>query len=100
MNPDSIRHYYPLETDENDDEYERDDMMVFYKEIDNIVEDEDIIFRYYYCEYFEDNKIACPLLEVEVQYQEKFNSLFGNLWQEPFREWANWVFDLDAKIVD
>ncbi len=35
--------------------------------------------------YFND---LCPLLEVEPEYKNTLNKIFGNTWKEPFKKWV------------
>ena len=64
---------------------------------------EETIFRWYSCEYFNDDSPAqntCPVVSLEYEYYYRFNSFFGDLWYEPFKKWFIESFDLPLKTVD
>jgi hypothetical protein len=66
-------------------------------------DDDDNIFRWYDCEYFypeSGSQDICPIVSLEVRYKRSLNSLFDNLWKEPFKKWFTENFDLPVKTID
>ena len=43
----------------------------------------------------------CPILEITNtgQSKAKLNDLFGDMWQEPFKEWFANKFNLPVKTI-
>jgi hypothetical protein len=101
INVDEVKYYHPVEETEDGDEYEDSNRAIFY--VGDIELDEDEIFRYYDCDYFDPQaqiRRKCPLLSLDYQLIDTFNDLLGDLWKEPFRKWINESFDLRAKTIE
>ncbi len=41
----------------------------------------------------------CPLLEVEPEYKNTLNKIFGNTWKEPFKKWVYNKFGEKIKTI-
>jgi hypothetical protein len=101
INVDEVKYYHPVEETEDGDEYEDSNRAIFY--VGDIELDDDEIFRYYDCDYFDPQaqiRRKCPLLSLDYQLIDTFNDLLGDLWKEPFRKWINESFDLRAKTIE
>ena len=97
IEPDEVKRYNYIAVDDDGGEYETDDAYAFYKDD----EEEDLIFRYYKCEFFNDGvNIDCPIIDLEYYYKDRFSDLFGDLWVNPFLLWANEKLNLNAKVVE
>jgi hypothetical protein len=102
INVDELKFYHPVEETEDGDEYEDTNRAIFY--VDDVEYDENEIFRYYECEYFnEDVRVIrerCPIITLDSRISDTLNDLFDDLWKEPFRKWINESFDLRAKTIE
>ena len=97
---DEINWHHPYEyDDETGEEGDDENRIEFYR---GDINDEDIVFRWYGCEYFREDTPArdiCPEVSIENSYERTLNSYFGNSWEEPFRKWFIEKFDLPVKTV-
>ena len=98
---DEIHSTNPIEYDsESGETWEDDNRIEFYL---GDYDDENPIFRWYACEYFNPDgpvQNECPTVSLEYEYQRKFNSFFGDLWHEPFKKWFTENFNIPIKTVD
>lgn len=94
----NIHHHHPHEYDDfTEDEIES--IIEFYE---GDYSDDDFCFRYYACDYFKPETPAreiCPEVALEYNKAYRLNSLFGNLWEEPFKKWFEKNFSLPVKTV-
>lgn len=87
--------------DETGEESEDGNRIEYY--LGDFDEGDDICFRYYTCDYFNEDSYAqtiCPTLNVESRYENLLDGYFGDLWKEPFRLWFQKNFELPVKTVD
>jgi len=78
-----------------------------YDEDENSVEvyfgdygDGEEFFRWYNSDYFVVKCDRCPLLDMDTDIKENLTNLFGNKWEEPFKEWVKTHFNLDVKTIE
>ena len=98
----NINWTHPYDVDyETGEEGENPNLIEFYN---GAYSDEDILFRYYECDYYNEDSYArtiCPTVTLEYPYEQRLNSVFGNkLWNEPFKKWFENNFDLKVKTVE
>jgi hypothetical protein len=97
---DNINSTHPYEyNDETGEEGDDENRVEFFIGDYN---DEETCFRWYDCEYFDPGSRAkdiCPIVSLEVRYRRILNSLFDNLWKEPFKKWFTENFDLPIKTI-
>ena len=102
INLDEIQTYNPIEETDDGEEYEDTTKTIYY--VGDYYDDSDELFRYYECEYFNENAFEirkkCPLISLDDRIKDTFDALFNNLWVEPFRIWINHNLDLKVKTVD
>jgi hypothetical protein len=103
FNPNDMDYYYvSYEEDEEGNEIETEDAMAFYKKSNN--PDVDVIFRYYFCEYFSEDahvmKQVCPILSFENDHTDTLNGFFGDMWKEFAKKWVQDNFNLSPKTVE
>ena len=63
---------------------------------------ENTVFFWYDCKYFNPNSPAqdvCPEVILETSYSDTLNGYFGNKWEEPFKKWFSYHFELPIKTV-
>ena len=79
--------------------YEDPNLIEYY--IGDYEEGDNILFRWYGCDYFGSNAQSnCPLVVIEVEYERQLNLLFNNKWKEPFKDWFTSSFNLPVKYVE
>ena len=104
INIDEIQRYNPIEETTDGEEYEDTNKTVFYVGDGHYFDSDEEVFRYYECDYFNEDAYEvlqkCPLLTLDSSISDTFNGLFDDLWIEPFRQWINNEFDLNAKVVE
>jgi len=97
---DNINWHHPYEyNDETGEEYEDADRIEFYH---GDFGDEDIVFRWTDCPYFNPESRAqtiCPEVVIEYPYDTWLYNFFGDTWQETFKKWFKDNFDLPIKTV-
>jgi hypothetical protein len=93
----SLNWYNPTEEDDNGHEYEDDRRRVYY--VGPLYDGEEL-FRYYDCDWFEDERETCPLVSLEFGLYDDFNDMFSDLWYEPFREWIEKVIGMPVKYIE
>ena len=95
--PEKCKREYPWDWDDSGKEYEDKTRFTVYN-----TDDEDVyLFQYYFCEYFnEDARDGCPFVRLDDEYSNQLNSMFDDLWIEPFKEWIKKTFDLDVETVE
>lgn len=102
INPNEIDYYHPSEQSDDGVYYDDTNRMVYYTDGD--MYDGDEVFRYYECDYFDDDAVEarenCPIISLDNSIKDTFDGLFNNLWVEPFRVWVNHNLGLNAKTVD
>jgi len=101
FNVDNIHYTVPYEYDDKTGE-EGDDMtrMEFYI---GDYENDETCFRWYDCEYFNQDSPArdiCPTVTLEYKYENILNHYFGDTWKEPFKKWFIHNFGNPVKTVD
>jgi hypothetical protein len=98
---DNINWVHPYEyNDDTGEEYEDGDRIEFYH---GDFSDEDTVFRWYNCDYFNEGSYArtiCPTVDVESEYVGILNGYFGEKWIEPFEKWFTLNFKLPVKTVE
>lgn len=82
--------YIPFE----EDGVELDSYIFYYGEFSN----DQILFKYYNDEYVLKQNEK-PIVELQYQYSNSLNNLFGDMWKEPFRRWFETNFGLNVKTV-
>lgn len=103
FNPNDMNYYYVgYEEDEEGNEIESDNAVAFY--VDRGTQDVDVIFRYYKCEYFNEDahvmKQVCPILSFENDHTDNLNGFFGDMWKEFAKKWVQDNFNLSPKTVE
>lgn len=77
-----------------------------YDSLDVSDENADTLFRIYLKNYFEmtDDEPSCPILSVEYHYRNILNTMAGNRWKEPMKQWIidNYpeLSDIEIKTVE
>ena len=98
---DNVHYTSPLEyDDETGEEWEDDNRYEFYL---GDYGDEDTIFKWYDCGYFDPGsrpKSTCPVVIVEHPYDDTLFAYFGDKWEEPFKRWFYENFNLPVKTVE
>jgi hypothetical protein len=99
---DDINWHHPYEyNDETGEEFESDTLIEYYR--GDFDEGNDICFRYYFCEYFNQGSYAqdiCPTVSLEIPYERILDGYFGDTWREPFKQWFEERFELPVKTID
>lgn len=91
-------YYYDDDTGEEGDQLT---LAEFY--LDDFNEGENMIFRWYDCDYFTEESQArqfCPIVAIESEYEYKLDSFFGDKWRPIFKLWFEENFKFDVKAVD
>ena len=87
--------------DETEEEGEDENRIEFY--IGDYEGDGEGCFRWYACDYFNEGSPAqdiCPTISIESEYTTALNGYFGDKWQEPFKKWIDFHFDIPVKTVE
>lgn len=102
INLDELQYYHPVEETEDGEEYDDINRTAFYLG-ENPLDGDDIL-TYYECDYFDDDAVEakqnCPMLVLNSNIVDTFDSIFGEHWREPFIKWINYYLDLNTKTVD
>lgn len=96
---DEINFSNPYDEFEDGTEGEDPNRIEFYK---GDYQDEDILFRWYGCDYFTSYSEArenCPMVELEYPYSNTFYGYFGDSWKKPFQQWFEEKFQVKLKTV-
>jgi hypothetical protein len=98
----NVNQVHPYEyNDETGEEGEDEDRREFY--LGDYDDGDNTCFRWYGCNYFywwDEDKVKCPIVSMEVQYSNLLNGYFGDTWEEPFKIWFTKNFDLPIKSVE
>ena len=98
----NIKVIHPVEDDDEDgNPYEDYHRAVFYIG-DNYFDGEEY-FRWYGKQYFERNtnmSDKVPVVDMESEYYNRLDGYFGDLWEEPFKEWFTKNFKFSVKSVE
>lgn len=82
--------------EEGEDEYRREFYLGDYDDGDNTC------FKWYDCRYFYwwEDKVGCPIVQIETQYLSLLNGYFGDTWEKPFKNWFTKNFDLPINTIE
>lgn len=93
-----INFSHPYVIFDDGSEGEDEDLIEFYS---GDYSEDDMLFRYYKCGYFTNHpKSDCPVLELERDYENELNRLFGEAWHIPFQEWFWKKFKLKVRKLN
>jgi len=96
---DEINWTHPYDEFDDGSEGEDPTRIEFYK---GDYEDEEVVFRWYACEYFtpySNAQTICPEVSIEHPYVNYLNGYFDNMWEKPFIKWLQMNFDIKVKTV-
>ena len=105
FNKDDIHWTYGISMEEWGDNFEDENYLIFYNGDWEGEEDSDVIFYYLDVEYNSDEpsskpfKDEAPILNVNGEYSEHLDTMFGNHWKEPMKKWFQDNFNLPVKTV-
>jgi hypothetical protein len=105
FNKDDIHWTYGISMEEWGDNFEDENYLIFYNGDWEGEEDSDVIFYYLDVEYYSDEpsskpfKDEAPILNVNGEYSEHLDTMFGNHWKEPMKKWFQDNFNLPVKTV-
>ena len=94
---------HPYEYDDETGEEGEDENRIMFYIGDYEGYDHEGCFRWYNCEYFNEDSYAqdiCPTISIETEYTTALNGYFGDKWEEPFKKWIDLHFDLPVKTVE
>ena len=100
----NIKSTHPFEFDEvSGEEYEDTSRIDFYT---GEYGEGDSVFLWYDKDYwgkdsnsYRGYKAKSPIVDIEEPYNTYLNSLFGDKWYKPFKEWFEFNFDVYVKTV-